>query len=900
MASLSISLNLPVATWEALLNASWQASCADSAAELVRAVRAERDSIAVSLRRHRSTSMASLHGRPRARSLSSALPNNTDLGPFHPRPQAGSPSPAAEQWAPRPTSPGVNHAEDWPKLLSEASFSDDTASVCTAEPEQFYVRFSPASYSLVKLTLEQSTSSARPETHLYDVCNPVEELSMIRNSGCDSRLSAPSSSGPPSPLTEYSDDEDSPTRNRCIQSPRRTRLRSRGRADRDERDSAREDSSPSPAPRNRKRRRRSKEKQARRHVRPRTNSVRLEGDKQHKNWTLVDGPVPLTEGASLLVEQVCGQNDAQRVSRIAALFGVVDNLSNAAVLAAPSSPLNLASIAAMVTRLERSASEMELALCMGYIQLVLNVDHLDREARQTRQKNGSRDARRKQRARAAQGALPHGANRAELARSAGVSKSTLERWLGMGTRLLYLCMAGTPLILFALSSCAFLGECRSGRYTTYHDIMAMGLPFREPDEQTAAGRLVRNHYLPLLRWMQQEATGKSNLRLYDPSTAAYHHLSDFDFWDARFGEVQLNCFRLPPRSYKWEDYTSLAPQQPSACPLPAALTINTGRPFPSEPCPVTGDNRRAWTEAQRKKVDKCAVRVETKEELKRKLREGGDDYIVLDPGILDGMPLDLRAGTGDRIAFVVPIEGSQPGRPDLRELLDSVVDRIQCLLPSDFDTVDSSAEEYKGFVAIHFTIYCKYSEHGNENLPPPEAAHPTRISREGGTRVNVNMRVPRQSHEIREDPLGYQAIATMLKPLFAWVSENVMQTHLGPVQDELELFLEVLPLREGSPCAPFAGFVLNLGVATDGHRDRGDLRICMVSPLGGWTGGELVLHEARLVLALRAGDLLFFPSNRLTHFNMNCQGQRLSVVAHTDRACNAWVTDGFGWGAHLS
>ena len=182
--------------------------------------------------------------------------------------------------------------------------------------------------------------------------------------------------------------------------------------------------------------------------------------------------------------------------------------------------------------------------------------------------------------------------------------------------------------------------------------------------------------------------------------------------------------------------------------------------------------------------------------------------------------------------------------------------------------------------------------------------------------MNVNMRVPRQSHEIREDPLGYQAIATMLKPLFAWVAENVvglfwhwrlvlmsawqMHTYLGPVEEELDLFLDVLPLREQSPCAPFAGFVLNLGVATDGHRDRGDLRICMVSPLGHWTGGELVLHEARLVLALRPGDLLFFPSNRLTHFNMHCQGQRVSVVAHTDRACDAWLDHGFGWGAHLS
>ena len=156
--------------------------------------------------------------------------------------------------------------------------------------------------------------------------------------------------------------------------------------------------------------------------------------------------------------------------------------------------------------------------------------------------------------------------------------------------------------------------------------------------------------------------------------------------------------------------------------------------------------------------------------------------------------------------------------------------------------------------------------------------------------MNVNMRVPRQSHEIREDPLGYQAIATMLKPLFAWVAENVvglfwhwrlvlmsawqMHTYLGPVEEELDLFLDVLPLREQSPCAPFAGFVLNLGVATDGHRDCGDLRICMVSPLGHWTGGELVLHEARLVLIRKATPPSFasFSSFRRTKRTQRTQG----------------------------
>ena len=459
MSSLSIPLNLPVATWEALLSASWQASCVESAAELLRAVRAESDSIAVSLRRHRSTSVMSLVGRPRSRSLSSAIPNNTGMGPLHIGRQEGSPRLADERPTPRPTLPSHNDTDDWPLLLSEACFSDDSASVCTNEPQPpiIVVRFLPA--SSLRLTRDQSTSLARPATDLYDVHDPVSELALSQNDGCDPWLSAPSTSGPPSPLTDCPEEDESPTSSDCIESAHPMTLRSRGRPDRDEEDHPRGDSSPSPGPRNRKRRRNSKEKQARRHVRPRTNSARLEGDKPHKNWTLVDGPVPLTEGASLLVEQLCGQNDAQRIRRIAALFAAVDHLSDATVFAAPTPPPNLASIASLVTKLEKGASETELALCLSYVQLALNVDQcvihlprcccvysrgrrLDRQARQTREQNGTRGARRKQRARAAQGALPHGASRAELARLAGVSKSTLERWLSMGTRLLYLCMAG--------------------------------------------------------------------------------------------------------------------------------------------------------------------------------------------------------------------------------------------------------------------------------------------------------------------------------------------------------------------------------------------------------------------------------------------------------------------------
>ena len=66
------------------------------------------------------------------------------------------------------------------------------------------------------------------------------------------------------------------------------------------------------------------------------------------------------------------------------------------------------------------------------------------------------------------------------------------------------------------------------------------------------------------------------------------------------------------------------------------------------------------------------------------------------------------------------------------------MDRIRCLLPSDITLVDSSTDKYEGFVAIHFTIYCKYSEHVGR--PSWAVSHPLMTAVTRGTRT---YRLPR-------------------------------------------------------------------------------------------------------------------------------------------------------------
>jgi len=55
------------------------------------------------------------------------------------------------------------------------------------------------------------------------------------------------------------------------------------------------------------------------------------------------------------------------------------------------------------------------------------------------------------------------------------------------------------------------------------------------------------------------------------------------------------------------------------------------------------------------------------------------------------------------------------------------------------------------------------------------------------------------------------------------------------------------------------------------------------------------MMEPGLVLRLRSGDAVAFPSHKVTHFNLNFKGKRASLVFHSDKAGLAWCEDGNGW-----
>ena len=95
-----------------------------------------------------------------------------------------------------------------------------------------------------------------------------------------------------------------------------------------------------------------------------------------------------------------------------------------------------------------------------------------------------------------------------------------------------------------------------------------------------------------------------------------------------------------------------------------------------------------------------------------------------------------------------------------------------------------------------------------------------------------------------------------------------------------------LPLYGTSPGRKHGGYALNYLGCTIGHRDIRDACVCVVVPIGMFVGGELGLHEPGLVFGLQAGHVIAFYSKKVTHFNLDFEGVRHSIVLHTDDSLN--------------
>jgi hypothetical protein len=126
-------------------------------------------------------------------------------------------------------------------------------------------------------------------------------------------------------------------------------------------------------------------------------------------------------------------------------------------------------------------------------------------------------------------------------------------------------------------------------------------------------------------------------------------------------------------------------------------------------------------------------------------------------------------------------------------------------------------------------------------------------------------------------------------------NELQLLMHAPEMYSRLEAYITELPGNQHTPAYPFSGYVINVNVVTMAHRDGKDEIGCVLIVVGEHKGGELVLVEPGLVLELKNGDVLIFPSGRITHYNLHYEGTRASLVLHSDREGFGYAKDANGW-----
>ncbi|KAF8176640.1 hypothetical protein K438DRAFT_1607254 [Mycena galopus ATCC 62051] len=215
---------------------------------------------------------------------------------------------------------------------------------------------------------------------------------------------------------------------------------------------------------------------------------------------------------------------------------------------------------------------------------------------------------------------------------------------------------------------------------------------------------------------------------------------------------------------------------------------------------------------------------------------------------------------------------------------------FSAILEGEVYPVDSTQPNFK-YCSTHKVWYNRFYEDGSG---APKDVHPNHVHKEGVSRVNYHQHSPHTSAELRENPLESALLAEFLNCIVVFVEMHLKKLH--PKEHyEISIFANRLPLNERSPAHPFAGFVINVGSATWGHRNAGDKLFCPVIPLGEFEGAELGLYEPGLLIRPRPWDVIIFPSCDITHFNTHVKGTRISIVLNTDKAGDHWVKGQNGW-----
>lgn len=129
-----------------------------------------------------------------------------------------------------------------------------------------------------------------------------------------------------------------------------------------------------------------------------------------------------------------------------------------------------------------------------------------------------------------------------------------------------------------------------------------------------------------------------------------------------------------------------------------------------------------------------------------------------------------------------------------------------------------------------------------------------------------------------------------------------MKYYFPEFQDEIAKTKDSLPGCETPMNSPFLGFVVNVNAKCKPHRDTGDSTLynCIVLPFGNFEGGEIVFKELGLVIKVTSGIMCSFLSQRITHWNLEVEGERYSLVCHTDKSIEGYVRHRNHWSESMN
>ncbi|KAF8207540.1 hypothetical protein K438DRAFT_1755576 [Mycena galopus ATCC 62051] len=377
-------------------------------------------------------------------------------------------------------------------------------------------------------------------------------------------------------------------------------------------------------------------------------------------------------------------------------------------------------------------------------------------------------------------------------------------------------------------------------------------------------------------------------RLQCPGLDVKHiPFSDLDGISQQLAPVKVHFYDLPPKIPAWGILRSemltpsvtpplLARPIDSAC-IGEEVKIISPINLKAMPCPVNSRNREEWTTAERLKAGK-ALLVNELDKLPSAIQDlhaGGmrkeDQYLCLDTRMMEGKVLNLR----DRNDKLITL-----GATNLADLLGPLAPTILTQLGSIM-----AAEIFKD-----------KSDRPEKGDDTPKGVHPNFVRKIDKIRVKHSQRTPHPSKEIEDNPEEAAMLAEMIHLITIIVEHHsgVKQFHPDGY-NEIKVFATKLPLNKRSMAYPFGSFVINVSISTKTHHDRFDKLFCVVIPFGDWTGGELCMFEPGFVFRLQPWDMVLFPSCDITHFNLDFEGVRLSMVLHSDKYGDQWIRNGNGW-----